>query len=166
MTKIHDVASYILTKLAPGRKLETVKLQKLLFFCQGWSFGIAGEPLFDQDFEAWKLGPVNKEIYGLHAKRISVSKDHIFCGDPKNLTVEQRNLVDAVLAEYGGMGTFELVRITHAPGSPWFETHQQEQDTNGPALTIDKKLIHEFFKNAAKQRQERAHAEAKARVRS
>lgn len=29
-----------------------IKLQKLLFFIQGWHLGLIGDPLFENDFEA------------------------------------------------------------------------------------------------------------------
>lgn len=152
MATINDVASYILTRLAPGRSLETVKLQKLLFLCQGWHYGVFSRPLFDDDFEAWRLGPVNRPIYKLHAGAISVPSTHNFRGNPSALKHDEKDLVDAVLTEYGGKGAFELVAITHSPGSPWDETHRQEDDENDTPQTISKELISEFYAAAASQR--------------
>ena len=48
---IKDVAGYILSK---KRKLTTKQLQKLVYFCQAWSLGWTGKPLFDARFEDWK----------------------------------------------------------------------------------------------------------------
>ena len=71
-----DVSVYILSKLAQDRKLETVKLQRLLWFCQGWHYGAYNTPLFAEDFEAWTLGPVVPAIHHRHPGVHEVSANH------------------------------------------------------------------------------------------
>src|SRR5271155_135407 len=43
--------------------ISPLRLQKLLYYCQGWSLGLLGRPLFRQPLEAWKRGPVVVEVY-------------------------------------------------------------------------------------------------------
>src|SRR5262249_49336794 len=38
--------------------LGTVKLHKLLYYCQGHHLAIFGEPLFSETISAWDMGPV------------------------------------------------------------------------------------------------------------
>lgn len=47
------------------RPLTNLKLQKILYFIQGWTVsGVgAGDALIDDTFEKWKFGPVIREVY-------------------------------------------------------------------------------------------------------
>jgi len=67
---IIDVAEYLLSKEG---EMSTMKLQKLLYFCQGWNLAWTGHPLFDNEFEAWASGPVVRELFELHKNELSVS---------------------------------------------------------------------------------------------
>ena len=46
-------------------ELTPLKLQKLLYFAHGWHLVLDsdGDPLLDEDIEAWKYGPVVPSIY-------------------------------------------------------------------------------------------------------
>ncbi len=35
-----------------------LKLQKLLYYCQGYALALTGKPLFPEPVEAWRYGPV------------------------------------------------------------------------------------------------------------
>lgn len=61
MATVFDVADYI---LAEQGAMATMKLQKLVYYCQGWHLAWDGEPLFDERIEAWASGPV---VPALHA---------------------------------------------------------------------------------------------------
>ena len=56
---VFDVAAYILDKLGP---ISTIKLQKLVYYCQAWSLVWDEEPLFSERIEAWVNGPVVREL--------------------------------------------------------------------------------------------------------
>lgn len=40
-----------------------MKLQKLLYYCQGYSLGLTGKLLFPDTIEAWSYGPVVRRVY-------------------------------------------------------------------------------------------------------
>lgn len=147
MTTAATVANYIISLLAHDRDLETVKLQKLLYFAQGWSFALRGKQLFSDDFEAWKHGPVIRSIYYQHAKAVRIPSDFKFDGneyldtDTGNLDESEKRLIRAVVKDYGSLNPFELVDLTHLPNSPWSEVHQEE----GTPQTISKDRINSFF---------------------
>lgn len=157
-----DVSVYILSKLAQDRKLETVKLQRLLWFCQGWHYGAYNTPLFAEDFEAWTLGPVVPAIHHRHPGVHKVSTNHDFGGDATRLTNTHKEIVNAVIATYGGMNVFELVEHTRKDDTPWFKMMQARRDVGmgedasvggagGGGITIPKALIRMFFKKEAKR---------------
>lgn len=43
MASVYDVAKYVLKKLG---SMTTMKLQKEVYYCQAWSLGWDGKPLF------------------------------------------------------------------------------------------------------------------------
>ena len=38
--------------------LTNLRLQKLLYYVQGWSLGERGRPMFREEIQAWRYGPV------------------------------------------------------------------------------------------------------------
>ncbi len=55
MAHVQDVARYILEKRG---RMSAMKLQKLVYYSQGWHLVFDGEPLFAERIEAWANGPV------------------------------------------------------------------------------------------------------------
>ena len=89
-TSVFDVAEYILGKHAvehpDNPEMTTMKLQKLIYYCQAWSLAWDGDPMFPEEFEAWASGPVVPTLYEIHrgvfavgpgffAKRLRVRND-------------------------------------------------------------------------------------------
>ena len=76
MNSIHDITDYIILRVKSEDRfasLINLKLQKLLYYVQAWSYGINKKPMFDGEFEAWIHGPVNREI-DLILQNISIQK--------------------------------------------------------------------------------------------
>ena len=71
MASVFDVAKYILNN--KGR-MSTWKLQKLCYYSQAWSLAWTETPLFEEDFEAWKNGPVCRGEMGLSWEHV-ISKN-------------------------------------------------------------------------------------------
>ena len=46
-----------------GERLTNLKLQKLLYYQQGYHLAAFGTPLFSEDVEAWMYGPVVPTVY-------------------------------------------------------------------------------------------------------
>lgn len=113
MATVHDVAAYILSQ---GRPITTMKLQKLLFYGQAWSLAWDGEPLFSAPINAWKFGPVVREVFSNYQGRKVVHA--AMQGDASALTVAQRATVDAVLGFYGAFDGDLLSELTHKE-RPW-----------------------------------------------
>ena len=71
MPTVFDVAKYILKKTG---QIPSMKLQKLVYYCQAWSLAWDDVPLFDEDFQAWANDPVCPDLFDLHHGK-SVIKD-------------------------------------------------------------------------------------------
>ena len=65
MATVFDVARYILSRQDQnaGDTISNMKLQKLVYYAQGFALAITGKPLFQEDIEAWEHGPVAPALY-------------------------------------------------------------------------------------------------------
>lgn len=66
--KASDIAKKLIFKAQNdepngGEKLTNLKLQKLLYYQQGFHLAVFGIPLFNEDVEAWMYGPVVPDVY-------------------------------------------------------------------------------------------------------
>lgn len=111
---VHDVASYILRSF--DQPISTMKLQKLVFFSQGWSYGALGNALFPEKFENWTHGPVCRDLYNKHRGQYFVES---WDGAPEKLNEIQRAIIDGVLTNYGALSGSDLSELTHESGTPW-----------------------------------------------
>lgn len=62
---IDDIADFFL-KIVDRESESTItplKLQKILYYAQGYYLAIYDKELFPEDFQAWAHGPVNEKIY-------------------------------------------------------------------------------------------------------
>ena len=60
-----DVANKLLQLEAKDGEeyMTNMKLQKMLYYQQGFHLAYFGTPLFEDDIEAWMYGPVVKSVY-------------------------------------------------------------------------------------------------------
>ena len=142
MAAVVDVAAYILDGM--NKRVTTMKLQKLLYYCQGWHLAWEAEKLFDAEIQAWLNGPVVREIYDLHRGLYSVEcpwPDH---GDPTALSYDESTTVDAVLETYGDWTPEQLSQTTHRE-PPWREARKGLPKTARSVRTIDTDIMQDYF---------------------
>lgn len=108
-----DVAAYILKKLGT---MTTMKLQKLVYYCQAWSLVWDEARLFDEPIEAWANGPVVRDLFSYHRGSYSISS--ISIGNPDLLSDVQKETIDAVLDFYGNKPSQWLIDLSHME-EPW-----------------------------------------------
>lgn len=114
----HDVAAHILQKQGA---MTTMKLQKLVYYCQAWSLVWDEEPLFQEKIEAWANGPVVRELYDKHKGFFNISTWRL--GDPSKLSRKQVNTIKSVLDYYGDKTSQWLSDLTHKE-EPWKNARQ------------------------------------------
>ena len=113
-----DVASYILQKMGT---MTMMKLQKLVYYSQGWSLVWDEKRLFKEDIEAWTNGPIVKNLFHYHRGMYQISS--VLIGNPRLLDQEQRDTVDAVLDYYGDKSAQWLINLTQME-EPWMQTRK------------------------------------------
>lgn len=111
-SSVHDVAAYILQQCG---EMTTMKLQKLVYYCQAWSLVWDEEPLFEEEIQAWANGPVVPALYERHQGKFKV---RTWNGTPSNLTEIQLETIEKVLEFYCEKPSQVLSNLTHRE-SPW-----------------------------------------------
>lgn len=126
MTNINDVCDFTIFRLVEsGVSLNNLKLQKLLYYHQAWSWAIREKELFDGKFEAWVHGPVNRTIVDRFSDTKSlysvVDKSDIRPEfDETKIDNESKLHVLSVLEAYGDFADTQLEDMTHRE-EPWIE---------------------------------------------
>lgn len=124
MINIIDAAKYLVFLSYQNMKsLTPLKLQKILYLAQGWSYVWDDKPLFMSSFSAWQYGPVNVEVYDYFKKygRSEIPEDESLPYITDNCS---RETLDAVWKNYCNYSAFELVDLTHKQ-SPWINAFQK-----------------------------------------
>ena len=116
-----DVAEFILQQKGP---VSPLKLQKLVYYAQAWSLALDEEPIFEEPFEAWKNGPVVRNL--LENTRNQDSVTSISSGDPSQIDEELRDTITAVIIYYGDKSGEMLQHLTHHE-DPWLEARHEAQ---------------------------------------
>jgi uncharacterized phage-associated protein len=122
------VANFILDKGALEKiPIRHLKLQKLIYFCYAWFAGNKREELFSEDIEAWKLGPVIREVYlefkdcgskPIHRRATEIDWDTAEFIEPR-INDEMANELISVWNIYKSKTDAWLVDACHAQGEPW-----------------------------------------------
>ncbi|WP_433386585.1 Panacea domain-containing protein [Micromonospora sp. KLBMP9576] len=113
MATAHDVAAAILGHLGT---MTAMKLEKLVYYCQGWHLARTGRPLFQEPIEAWREGPVVPHLYRQHRGQRSVNEWPL--GEASHLTTAQVDTVRWVTETYGRFSAAELSTMNHNE-LPW-----------------------------------------------
>ena len=142
MAAVEDVAAYILSNM--DKRVTTMKLQKLLYYCQGWHLAWDAEKLYDAEIQAWANGPVVRDIYDLHRGRYSIEPPWPEQGDPAALTYDESTTVDVVLETYGDWTADQLSQTTHSE-PPWCEARKGLPATARSDVTIDTDVMQDYF---------------------
>jgi len=127
MLSAHDVARYFLTlQDEDDRDITNLKLQKLLYYAQGFFLAAFREPLFDERLYAWQHGPVVPSVWREYKDNGSTP-----IPAPDGFEVEAfddrvREHLDEVWRLFGQFSAWKLRNMTHDE-PPW-KKHEAAQD--------------------------------------
>ncbi|WP_165439407.1 Panacea domain-containing protein [Chryseobacterium phocaeense] len=115
-----------------------MKLQKILYYLQGYYLSIFNDALFEDEIEAWKYGPVVCDEYHIYkaygnssiiVPEINTNFDY--------LTSDQKNFITKVYGYYRQFSSIKLMELTHQE-EPWINAY-------GKSQFISKEQLKEFF---------------------
>lgn len=117
-----DVARYILDNFGD---MTTMKLQKLVYYCQAYCLAWYDRPMFDEQVHAWTHGPVVYELFNEHRGLYRISANDLETGDSRNLGEDERDVIDSVCDAFQGLTGWELRNRTHEE-APWIDNFHEE----------------------------------------
>ncbi len=167
------IADYFLDLAAQnGVELTPMKLQKLVYFANGWHLALRGEPLIDEQVQAWTHGPVIQTLYNafrrygvrpISAKAIQ----HSWVGEPwpgRSECVSHtpvvgdepardefvKSFLDRIWDVYSKYSAIQLSNMTHEPGSPWHQLYTQYEGRIPRFTDIPTESIRAYFADRLK----------------
>ncbi|NMA74483.1 MAG: DUF4065 domain-containing protein [Bacteroidales bacterium] len=146
--KAIDVAYYVLERNEEkrskyGDNISNLKLQKLLYYLQGFHLVFFEKPFFSENIEAWQYGPVVPDVYHALKKYGSNGISYKELKKPRvKLKKSQVELIDVILDIYGEYSAIGLMNLTHSE-DPWKKTEISD--------VISHKKLTIFFKTKIKE---------------
>lgn len=143
MLTAKDVAEYFLSLSEPDDEdyISNLKLQKLIYYAQGFNLAIFNLPLFDEPFEAWTHGPVVKNLYHEYKAYGAENIDRPEKIDLGKYAKQTRDLLDEVWEVYGQYSASKLRKLSHEE-PPWKEAYEK-----CPGSEISRTTMGTFFKS-------------------
>ena len=124
-----------------GELMSNMKLQKMLYYQQGYHLALFDDPLFEDDFEAWMYGPAVPIVYEYYEMNgnngIQPQKTAI------KLTNKEEALFYEVYRIYGIYSAIGLMNLSQSE-KPW------KSVPIGTGNVISKSSLKMFFKKKLK----------------
>ena len=107
-----------------GYKVSNLKIQKILYISHLTYLGITGEPLVEENFHAWRFGPVVPSLFHKFKKfeRKSISKN-AFRGVDNTSDETAKEVIAEIWKGFGGLSVWSLVDFTHRKEGAWYKAY-------------------------------------------
>lgn len=144
---IFSVANFFLNIVDrdSGSSITPLKLQKILYYAQGYYLALNNKELFKEDFQAWAHGPANPDIYNKY-------RDYKFgiitapsIEEIPNFNDEIVNFLYSIWESFGIYDGKYLEELTHKE-KPWIEARKGFEPGEKCDKIISKKSMKEYFK--------------------
>jgi uncharacterized phage-associated protein len=137
------VAKYFLSLSKPGTDyaITHLKLQKLVYFAQGYFLAIKGRALFQNRLEAWVHGPVSPELYNEYRDFGSKELPPV---DAEEIPSDVRKVLDIVWKTYGAYEGEDLEELTHKQ-DPWIQARGKLKPWQASNNVISTSSIKKYF---------------------
>ena len=129
MPTCFDVANFFLSKTDPdvGEIISNLKLQKLVYYAQGFALAVLREPIFRERIEAWEHGPVVPDLYHIYKDHKSGAIPPVPSHSADNkFSKDQLELLEDVYAVYGQFSAWKLRNMTHEE-DPWVDAMEDDK---------------------------------------
>jgi uncharacterized phage-associated protein len=146
-----QIAKYFIKKSElETKKVTNLKLQKILYYAQGWYLANFSKPLFKEKIEAWKYGPVVPIVYRQFKEYgglpiATTIKDQ----DINDIDTKTKKFLDEIWQVYGKLTGAELVFLTHKEGS-WLEARGENDDGGNSEIEITQGMMEDQFRKKLK----------------
>ena len=143
MGKIYDaltIAKWIINKIHP----EPLKLQKLLYLAQGYSYAFYDRPLFYDELEGWVHGPVVRDVYNKFSSYQYNCIDINF--EIEDLDEDAKDVLNYVVDNFAKYDAKYLEKLSHEQ-EPWISSRGGLDPDERSDKTISKESIANYLIN-------------------
>lgn len=135
MPTVSDVAAYFVQRgtEAEDTGMSNLKLQKLIYYAQGYHLAVYDEPLFPEAIEAWPHGPVCPQVYHKYKHNGRGPIEDTVEVLPDAFEAPQIELLDEVYEVFGQFSAWKLRDMTHEE-SPWKDHEANASEIPADAL--------------------------------
>ena len=159
------IANYFLTVAAEHNEaLTPMKIQKLVYFANGWHLAVKGERLIHEQVEAWPYGPVIPSLYRAFRNygnqavtRPAVRRGPDFqilrvpsLDDIPEKATFTRAFLDRIWDIYGHYTAVQLSNETHRAGTPWHDILTENHGEIPRRTDIPAALMEKYFRSIAR----------------
>ena len=128
-----------------GEVLTNLKLQKLLYYADGWFSVVNGRPLFAEDFQAWVHGPVLPSQYR-RFKEFQWRPIELDVLRPVGLAKEIVAHLEEIVDVFGSETAVALELMTHRE-PPWLEARAGLPADAPSNAIISKQTMKAYFQS-------------------
>lgn len=115
------LSGYVIQQFNNQKKIVTnLKLQKVMYYIQGYFFKNFGYAAFEDEIRRWHYGPVVPIVYYEYNSNGAAP---LKCQDNVDIDLynKERNLIQTIVKKCAGINTATLVEMTHHE-EPWEQT--------------------------------------------
>lgn len=158
MYEARKIANFLLQEFdSRDHALTNMKINKLLYFIQGWGYARLNRKIIRNHFVAWEYGPVVRSVFDAFkhfgsepitepAKFLNYETGYLEFIACDTIDEESLRLIRKVIPYYIVKSTSELVRLTHCPGGPWDAVRTASSNRQTMFDRIPDEFISRYFK--------------------
>ena len=161
MLDVRAIANVVLDKAQEqGLEITNMALNKIVYFVHCDYLMEQATPLVGAKIEAWKHGPVFREIYhefkvwGENPIRSRATKVDPHSGDVVVAGVHfgpsESTYISSLIDRYIRFSAAQLRAISHSDGGPWHKVWGHDGQAN-PGMKITNELIMQFYSPGVRQ---------------
>lgn len=136
---------HIASMVEEATPLTHLQLQKLLYYGQGWCLAMHDRPLFDGTIQAWRHGPVVREVFPKFADFAGNAIPWSESRDDGTLGKDDREVIEMVWLRYGRFSAWRLRQMTHTE-PPWRKARKGWPVDEPSRMPITHDALLSFFK--------------------
>lgn len=123
MKSAQDIANFFLSHSYDGEMddITNLKLQKLLYYAQGYSLALLGRPIFDDPICAWDHGPVVETVWRSYNQHRKSTIPSVQGYNLEGYSTDELSILNRVANDYGQYSPWRLRDMTHNE-TPWLDT--------------------------------------------
>lgn len=152
------VANSFIERFGTDNNISHMKLQKLVFFANGWQLAVTRKPLVDERSQVWRYGPIFRSLYSRLTGRgnnpiklpVTIGPFDTVAESIPNNNSDVSNLINWIWDKYGSISAERLSGMTHEPGTPWYTIAKKHNFSVPAHMEIDDDLVEEYFRGVAR----------------